>query len=70
MERIPLLKNCIKDIPYDLMTPPCPRQPYKVNFAKLSSPKTKTKTKSYTNTKPQDKYSQKNEIGVKKEKIE
>ena len=51
MERIPLLKNCTKDIPYDLMTPPCPLQPYKVNFAKLSSPKTKTKTKSYTNTK-------------------
>ena len=49
MERIPLLKNCTKDIPYDLMTPPCPLQPYKVNFAKLSSPE--TKTKSYTNTK-------------------
>ena len=51
MERIPLLKNCTKDIPYDLMTPPCPRQPYKVNFEKLSSPKKKKKSYTKTNTK-------------------
>jgi len=53
MERIPLLKNCTKDILYDIMTPPCPLQPYKVNFTKLtsSSPKTNSKTNTNTNTR-------------------
>ena len=55
LERIPLLKNCTKDIPYDIHIPPCPLQPYKVNFAKLSNTSTssspKTKTNAYTRSK-------------------
>lgn len=30
------------------MTPPCPQQPYKVNFSKLSSSVPKTRATSYT----------------------
>lgn len=48
LERIPLLKNCTKNIPYNIMTPPCPQQPYKVNFSKLSSSAPKTRATSYT----------------------
>jgi len=44
LERIPLLKNCTIDIPYNIQTPPCPQQPYKLNFKKLSTITNKTKT--------------------------
>jgi len=44
LERIPLLKNCTIDIPYNIHVPPCPQQPYKLNFKKLSTITNKTKT--------------------------
>lgn len=46
LERIPLLKNCKKDIPYDIHIPQCPLQPYKANFTKLS--RSVRRAKSYT----------------------
>jgi hypothetical protein len=51
LERIPLLKNCKKDIPYDIHIPPCPLQPYKLNFEKLSSSTLRTKLYTYRKTK-------------------
>ena len=51
LERIPLLKNCKKDIPYDIHIPPCPLQPYKHNFEKLSSSTLRTKLYTYRKTK-------------------
>ena len=51
LERIPLLKNCKKDIPYDIQIPPCPLQPYKHNFEKLSSSTLRTKLYTYRKTK-------------------
>jgi len=44
LERIPLLKNCTIDIPYNIMVPPCPQQPYKLNFKKLATITNKTNT--------------------------
>jgi hypothetical protein len=44
LERIPLLKNCTIDIPYNIMVPPCPQQPYKLNFKKLTTITNKTNT--------------------------
>ena len=36
-ERIPLLKNCNLDIEYNIGTPPCPLQPYKKSFTRMSN---------------------------------
>jgi hypothetical protein len=44
LERIPLLKNCTMDILYNIQVPPCPQQPYKLNFKKLATSSNKTKT--------------------------
>ena len=44
LERIPLLKNCSIDIPYDIHVPPCPQQPYKLNFTMMKTISNKTKT--------------------------
>ena len=39
-----LLKNCTIDNPYNIMVPPCPQQPYKLNFKKLATITNKTNT--------------------------
>jgi len=44
LERIPILKNCTKDIPYNILVPPCPLQPYKIDFSKISSPSSSAKS--------------------------
>ena len=49
LERIPLLNNCQYDIPYDIGTPPCPLQPYKINFIKAES-KSSNKTLKISET--------------------
>lgn len=56
LERISILNNCQTDIEYNISSPPCPMQPYKKNFIKLSRKSSKmsfnkTRSNKYTKTK-------------------
>lgn len=51
LERVPILNNCSYDIPYDVMTPPCPLQPYKTNFVSIKRSKTKSRSGTRSGTK-------------------
>ena len=53
LQRVPILNNCSYDIPYDVMTPPCPLQPYKTNFVSIKRSKTRTRsgTRSVTRSR-------------------
>ena len=48
LERIVILNNCPIDLKYNIATPPCPLQPYKKNFNKIS--KSNYKSNSIYNT--------------------
>lgn len=64
LQRVPILNNCPYDIPYNIMTPPCPLQPYKKNFvsikkSSLTSVKSTKSLKSKSKSIPKSKYSTK-----------
>ena len=64
LQRVPILNNCPYDIPYNIMTPPCPLQPYKKNFvsikkSSLTSVKSSKSLKSKSKSFPKSKYSSK-----------
>ena len=50
LERVPILNNCLYDIPYDISTPPCPLQPYKKNFVSIRTNNTRTGSRTGTRT--------------------